>query len=77
MSKALRTKYMVRSIPVHKGDQVKIVRGKFKNREGKVISVYRKKWCIHVEKIVKEKLNGKILTSDLCRPASTASHSPV
>ena len=59
MSKDLKTKYEVRSIPVRKGDVVKIMRGSQKTREGKVQTVYRKKWCIHVEKVTKEKTNGK------------------
>ncbi len=59
LSKDLKTKYDVRSIPVRKGDTVKVVRGSFKGREGKVTTVYRKKWCIHVEKITREKVNGK------------------
>ena len=59
LSKELKTKYDVRSIPVRKGDVVKVVRGTIKNREGKVTAVYRKKWCLHVEKIVREKANGK------------------
>ena len=59
LSKDLKTKYDVRSIPVRKGDTVKVVRGTFKGREGKVTTVYRKKWCVHVEKITREKVNGK------------------
>ena len=58
LSKDLKTKYEVRAIPVRKGDVVKIMRGSFKTREGKVQTVYRKKWCIHVEKVTKEKTNG-------------------
>lgn len=56
----MKTKYDVRAIPVRKGDTVKVVRGTFKGREGKVQSVYRKRWCLHVEKITKEKTNGNI-----------------
>lgn len=59
LSKELRTKYDVRSVPVRKGDTVKIMRGTFKGREGKVQSVYRKRWALHIEKIVREKTNGK------------------
>jgi len=59
LNKELKTKYDVRSIPVRRGDTIKIMRGIFKGREGKVQTVYRKKWCIHVEKITKEKTNGK------------------
>jgi len=61
VSKELRQKYNIRSAPVRKGDEVKIVRGgsKVKAREGKVIAVYRKKFCIHVERVTREKLNGQ------------------
>ncbi|KAJ3200013.1 60S ribosomal protein L26B, partial [Clydaea vesicula] len=58
LSKELRDKYHARSIPIRKDDVVKIVRGKYKGREGKVTQVYRRRWCIHVEKIQKEKANG-------------------
>jgi hypothetical protein len=47
-----------RSLPVRKDDEVTIVRGTYKGREGKVIQVYRKKWIIHVERITREKVNG-------------------
>ena len=59
LSKDLRTKYDVRSIPVRKGDTVKIMRGTHKGREGKVIAAYRKRWALHIEKIVRDKTNGK------------------
>merc|ERR1712004_7285 len=59
LSKELRKKHDVRSIPVRHGDTVKIMVGPNKNREGKVTEVYRRKWCIHIEKIVKEKTNGQ------------------
>lgn len=58
LSKELRAKYNVRSIPIRKDDEVTVVRGHFKGREGKVVQVYRKKWVIHVERIVREKTNG-------------------
>lgn len=38
-----------------------VVRGTFKGREGKVTQVYRRKWVIHVERITREKVNGKTL----------------
>lgn len=58
LTKELREKYNVRSLPVKKDDIVKIVRGTWKGREGKVVQVYRKKWVIHVEKVTREKVNG-------------------
>merc|ERR1712151_1145108 len=59
LSKDLRKTHDARSIPVRKGDSVKILRGTAKGREGKVMSVYRRRWCIYVDKMVKEKINGQ------------------
>jgi large subunit ribosomal protein L26e len=36
-----------------------VIRGSNKGREGKVTSVYRLKYAIHVERIVREKSNGQ------------------
>lgn len=73
LSKELRGKYNVRapvgdqlrltraqcrSLPIRKDDEVRIVRGKLKGREGKVTQVYRKKWVVHVERVHKDKSNG-------------------
>eukprot|EP00013_Stygamoeba_regulata_P026557 CAMPEP_0177645640 /NCGR_PEP_ID=MMETSP0447-20121125/9355_1 /TAXON_ID=0 /ORGANISM="Stygamoeba regulata, Strain BSH-02190019" /LENGTH=149 /DNA_ID=CAMNT_0019148133 /DNA_START=54 /DNA_END=503 /DNA_ORIENTATION=+ len=58
LSKELRTKYNVRSVPIRRDDEVTVVRGQFKGREGKVIAVYRKRWVIHVEKCTRDKANG-------------------
>ena len=58
LSKELQQKYSVRSLPVRKDDEVTVVRGTYKNREGKVTAVYRKKFVIHVERITREKANG-------------------
>ena len=37
---------------------VQVVRGTFKSRDGKVTTVYRRKFLIHVERITREKNNG-------------------
>ena len=59
LSKDLRTKYAVRSLPVRKDDEVIVTRGPFKSAQaGKVISVYRKKWVLHIERVQREKANG-------------------
>ncbi|KAH6918366.1 60S ribosomal protein L26 [Coprinopsis sp. MPI-PUGE-AT-0042] len=58
LSKELRGKHSVRSLPVRKDDEVRIVRGKYKGREGKVTQVYRKKWVIHVDRVARDKSNG-------------------
>lgn len=59
LSKELRAKYNVKSMPIRKDDEVQIVRGGFKSREGKVIASYRKKFVIHVERVTKDKVNGQ------------------
>ena len=58
LNKELRTKYDVRAVPVRKGDTVKIMRGHFKGREGNIQAGYRKRWALHIEKIVRDKTNG-------------------
>lgn len=62
LSKELRTKYDCRSCPVRKGDTVQIKCGSVENgvkgKVGKVLTVYRRRWCIHVEKVVRDKKNG-------------------
>ncbi|KAI1495561.1 ribosomal protein L24 [Biscogniauxia marginata] len=59
LSKELREKYNVRSIPIRKDDEVQIVRGSHKGREGKVTSVYRLKYQIHIERVTREKVSGQ------------------
>nr|WCZ58739.1 60S ribosomal protein L26 [Seculamonas ecuadoriensis] len=61
LSSQLREKYNVRRVPIRKDDEVVVVRGdsQFKDITGKVLSVYRKKFIIHVEKVVREKKNGQ------------------
>merc|ERR1719399_837209 len=58
LSKDLQAKYNVRSMPIRKDDEVTVVRGLYKNREGKVTQCYRKKFVIHIERITHEKANG-------------------
>ncbi|KAJ5134199.1 hypothetical protein N7526_005564 [Penicillium atrosanguineum] len=52
LSKELREKYNVRSIPLRKDDEVTIVRGSNKGREGKITTVYRLKYVVHVERVL-------------------------
>ena len=59
LSKDLKTKYNVRSLPIRRDDEVMIVRGHYHDREGKVTQVYRKKWRIHVERVTRDKANGQ------------------
>ena len=46
-------------MPIRKDDEVIVMRGEFKNREGKVTQVYRKKFVIHIDRINREKANGE------------------
>jgi len=59
LSKELREKYNVRSIPIRKDDEVTVVRGSNKGREGKITSVYRLKYIVHIERVVREKSSGQ------------------
>jgi large subunit ribosomal protein L26e len=59
LSKELREKHGVRCLPIRKNDEVKILKGKAKNKTGKVVQVYRKKWCIYVDKVQRDKQNGQ------------------
>jgi len=61
LSKELRDKYNVRAIPIRKDDEILVVRGTHKGREGKVQSVYRLKNVIHVERLTRDKANGQSL----------------
>jgi len=58
LSKELREKYKRRSARPRKGDSVKIVRGEFKNIEGKVTKVLPKEGRINVEGVTREKQKG-------------------
>merc|ERR1712139_85 len=58
LNKELVQKYNVKSMPIRKDDEVIVVRGKNRGREGKVIQVYRKKYVIHIERVTREKSNG-------------------
>ena len=58
LAKELREKYSARSLPIRKNDEVKVTRGKYKGREGKVVQVYRAKYVIHIERLTIEKSSG-------------------
>lgn len=48
-------------MPIRKDDEVEVVRGGFKGKEGKVVQVYRKKYVIHVERCTRDKANGQTI----------------
>ena len=45
-------------MPIRKDDEVTVVRGYYKAREGKVLQVYRRKYVIHIERVTTDKQNG-------------------
>lgn len=58
LSKSLRDKYKLKNIGIRNGDSVKIMRGKFKNKTGRVEKVNLKKSKVFVEGIQIEKTDG-------------------
>lgn len=66
LTKELRAKYDVRSLPVRKDDEVIVTRGTYKGREGKVVQVYRRRWVIYIERIQREKVNGQSVFVGIC-----------
>lgn len=58
LSEELRKKLKRRSMPVRKGDKVKIMRGTYKGKEGKVAKVDLKKVAIYIEGVTRRKIRG-------------------
>ena len=59
LSKELREKFHRRSLPVRKGDTVKVMRGDFKGKVGKVVRVDLKKLRIYIEGVTRKKSTGE------------------
>ncbi|MFH0712153.1 MAG: 50S ribosomal protein L24 [archaeon] len=63
LDKRLRAKHGVRSIEVRKGDEVKVMRGKFAKKQGKVGGVDVKNCRIQIDGLQREKKGGeKVMT---------------
>ncbi len=58
LSQELRKKHGIRNISVRKGDVVKIKRGKFKDKQGKITNVKLKKGKVTIENIQVKKQDG-------------------
>ena len=58
LSKELRKRFSKRNIVVRKGDTVKIMRGKFKTKSGKIIEVNVKTSKVKIEGIMVKKQDG-------------------
>ncbi len=58
LSKDLRVKQNTRNIVLRKGDKVKVMRGKFKGKEGKIIEIKTKLLKIYMEGVQTTKQDG-------------------
>lgn len=58
LSKELRKKHNKRSVPLRKGDKVKILRGNFKGKEGKIEEIDHKTLKVYITKIEITKKDG-------------------
>ena len=65
LSKPLREKYKIRSFVLRKGDTVKIMRGKFKGKTGKVNELKANLMKVYVEGIQKKKQDGSMVNLPL------------
>jgi large subunit ribosomal protein L24 len=61
LDKKLREKYGRRNIEVRKGDEVKVMRGKFKGKQGKVGEVDVKNTRVQIDGIQRAKAGGEKL----------------
>ncbi len=59
LSKELRDELKRRSLPVRRGDKVRIMRGKFRGQEGVVARVDLRRLKVFVEGITQKKADGK------------------
>ena len=59
LSKELKKEHGKNSVPVVKDDVVKILRGEYKGKKGKVVRVDLKNYKIHIEGITTKKPDGK------------------
>ncbi len=58
LSPELKGKYGIRSLPIRKGDKVRIIRGDYRGTEGEVLSVFRKKYRIAIKGLTRKKTDG-------------------
>ncbi|KAM0687942.1 60S ribosomal protein L26A [Conglomerata obtusa] len=64
LSKPLREAYNFRSIPIVSGDEVVVRAGVFKGKSGRVVSVKRREYKVHVDGCVKV-VNGQSVSVGL------------
>jgi large subunit ribosomal protein L24 len=59
LSKELRKKYNKRALQARKDDVVRVITGKYKGKEGKIIAVNVKKGYLNIENLKIKKIDGK------------------
>ncbi len=65
LDKALRAQKKKRALQLHKGDTVKVVRGKFKGQSGKIAEVSVVRRLVRVEGLMVKKQSGKELLAKI------------
>lgn len=58
LSAELKKQYNTRSMPVRKGDDVVVMRGRFKKRSGKIARLDTKKYRVYIEGIMVKRTDG-------------------
>ncbi|MEB3859893.1 MAG: 50S ribosomal protein L24 [Desulfurococcales archaeon] len=58
VSRELREKYGVKTLPVRKGDKVRVLRGDFKGHEGRVVRVDLKRVRVYIDGLTIKKADG-------------------
>ncbi len=58
LSKELRNKFGIRNMPVKVGDKVRVVKGSYKGKTGKVSEVDLKRLFVKIEGITRKKADG-------------------
>ena len=58
LNKDLKKKYGRRSFPLKKGDEVKVMIGKFKGKSGKIISLNTLKLKVQIDGLQRSKVDG-------------------
>lgn len=59
LSKELRNQLRKRSLPIRKGDEVKVMRGKFKGTTGKISKIDLKRLKVYIENVKRKKVSGE------------------
>lgn len=58
LSKILREKYKKRSMPIRKGDEVLVMRGKFKGKTGKISKIDSEAQRVYIEGVTRKRTVG-------------------